>query len=382
MRFGFLREERFLEATGVLVGIMIGVGFYGIPFAFAKAGFLVGTLWLIALAVIIGFFDLLFTELMLSTKGAHQITGYVHIWLGPWARRVSMIAHFISLYGALLAYIIVVGEFLQNVLSRFFSIDPQLYSVGFAVVGAMAWLLRPKTIAKIELVFIALYTAAVVCIVAFGVRNIQGSHFLGWTPDFWYLPYGIILFALSGLSSLPVQRDILKGREHLIRPAIITALCFTVGLYLLFAAIVVGVSGDATSPAAFAGLFEFLGTPILVLGSLLGILTISTSYIMLGTALFETFRIDYGQSNILSWMLAVTPPVALFIIGFRNFIDIIGLVGGVALGTQCVLILASYLRARRAPQREPEVRVRVSGYVVVLCLLFFAAGVAAQFFLR
>lgn len=374
----YLRDTKFYHAVALLVGTMVGVGMYGIPFAFAKSGFWIGVAWLAGLAIVVALFNLMFAELALSTQGTHQVTGYVNIWLGPWARRISTFANVLSIYGALLAYIIVIGEFLHNILSHFITVDPQLYSVVFAVVASLLWMLRVRTIATIELGMIALYTLAVCCILAVGVGSIRPENFSGWTPDFWYLPYGVILFALAGLTAIPLQRQLLIGREKLLRPSILWAVGFAVILYVLFASVVVGVSGEVTSPASLAGLYDFLGTPIIVLGSLLGVLTIATSYVMLGTALFDTFHVDYRQGRPVSWLVAVIPPVAFFLSGLTNFIDIIGLVGAVAVGVQSILLCAAYLRARRMRLRQPEWKLHIPTFVVVLMALFFVVGAIVE----
>lgn len=378
MRFALPQDAKFYHAVAVLVGTMVGVGIFGIPFAFAKAGFWVGVAWLFGLAVVVAIFNLIFAELALSTPGRHQVIGYMHTWLGPWGRRLATLANVISLYGALLAYIIVFGEFSHNVLSHFIAVDPRLYSILFAVSVSMLWVLRVKTIAAIEQAMVVLYTVVVLLIVVMGAGSIRSGNFAGWTADFWYLPYGVLLFALAGLSAIPIQRQLLIGRERLMRSAILSAMGFTAGLYLLFAFVVVGVSGDATAPAAIAGLYGFLGTPVVIIGSLLGMLTITTSYLMLGTALFETFHIDYHVRVPIAWLLTGAPPLFLFMSGMTNFIDIIGLIGAVAVGLLSVLILAAYLRARRARLREPEFRVRISTTVVLCMAVLFAAGIVFE----
>ena len=42
-----LKNREFLHATSILIGTMVGVGIFGIPFAFAKAGFWVGLSFLV-----------------------------------------------------------------------------------------------------------------------------------------------------------------------------------------------------------------------------------------------------------------------------------------------------------------------------------------------
>jgi amino acid permease len=344
----YLRDTKFWHATAVLVGTMVGVGIYGIPFAFAKAGFLVGVAWLVVVAAVMLAFNLLFSELTLATRGVHQVSGYISIWLGPWGRRVATFANVLSLYGALLAFIIVAGEFLHNILSNFLAINPEWYAIVFAVAWSLVWFVRVRVIAAVELALIGVYAVIILIIAGLGIPHIALGNFSGWTPDFWYLPYGILLFAFAGMSAIPIQRQLLAGRERLMRPAIITAIAVTALFYLLFAFTVVGVSGDITSPEALSGLFGILGAPIILFGSVLGVLTISTSYVMLGTALYETFHIDYRLSAPTAWLLCIVPPIIFFLGGLRNFIDIIGLVGAVAVGLLGILLLSAFLKVRRS----------------------------------
>ncbi len=376
------RDRKFLHAVAVLIGTMVGVGIYGIPFAFAKAGFWVGMVWLVGLAGIVCLFNLMFAELTLSTQGTHQVAGYANIWLGAWGRRLMTLANMIGIYGALLAYMIVAGEFLHNVLSQFLTVDPQLYSLLFALMWSLLWILRPRTIAAIELALIGMYASVIVIVAAVGLPHIQPTFLTGWTPEFWYLPYGIVLFALAGLTAIPIQRTLLAGRERMLRPAIITSMIVVVALYALFALTIVGLSGEVTSPEALAGLYGIVGTPVILLASLLGILTVSSSYVMLGTALYETLHIDYRLRPSASWLFALVPPVLFFMSGLRNFIDVIGLVGAVAVGSQGVLLLAAYVRARRMRLRDAEIKLRIPVAIVWLLMAFFAAGVVHELLIR
>ncbi len=379
---GILRDGKFVYATAVLVGTMVGVGIFGIPFAFAKAGFWVGTAWLVGLALIVILFDLVFAELVLSSPGTHQVVGYINIWLGPLGRALMTCALLISMYGALLAYMIVSGEFLHNVLSQFLAVNPQWYSIGFASMLSLMWFIRLRTMAVFEIVLVGLYASIIAVIAGIGFPHIQWDHITAWTPEYWHLPYGVLLFAFAGMSAIPLQRELLSGRERLMRPAIITAVSIVAVLYLIFAFTIVGISGDITSPESFAGLFGTFGMPVIILGSCLGLLTMTTSYILLGTALFETFHRDYRIRPIHAWMLTLVPPLLMFVSGLRNFIDVIGLVGAVAIGFQSVLVLIAYVRSRKNRLRTPEFNIPIPSLLVWCLALIFLAGVVFELMLR
>ena len=380
--WALLRDRKFLHASAVLVGTMIGVGIYGIPFVFAKAGYFVGTGWLVAIAAVMALVHLLIAELTLATNGEHQLVGYVTIWLGRWARCVFGFAFILALTGALLAFIIVFGEFAHNVLSNFVAVDPQLYSILFALVGALVWFARIRTFASIEIVLISLYFAIVILISIVALPHIDVRNFMSTIPDYWFLPYGVLLFAFSGSGAIAIQRQLLRGRERLMRPAIIAAMVFVAFIYLLFATIVVGVSGDITSPEALAGLYGLVPSIVVLLGSVLGMVTISTSYIALGTALYETYRMDYGISARWAWLFTVVPPLAFFWSGLRNFIDVIGLAGAGGSGLIYAILLIAYLRSRRVRLRTPEFHIRIPAWAVVLLIAALAAGSVYEIVLR
>lgn len=375
----FLRDKQLLHAITVLIGTMVGVGVFGVPFVFAKAGFWVGLVFLLFAAGATMLLNLLYAEVILRTPTTHQLVGYTSIYLGRFFRMVILFVGVLTIYGALLAYIIISGEFLHNVLSQFFAIPPQYYSIGFFAVVSALLLFRLRTVAFIEFAMTLFFIAVVLVIFGIGIPQMRLENLTAFTPEFWFLPYGVLLFAMAGLTSIPIQRQILNGRERELKPAIIIAVSVAALLYLVFAFTVVGVSGEITSPDALEGLLAFLGYKIIFLGSLFGVLAIFTSYLMLGTALVDVFSLDYGIKRRTSWFLAVLPAILLFFSGMRNFIDVISLIGSVAIGIEAVVVIILVLRARKKGNRPPEFTIRVPRPVLYLLALVFAAGAIYAF---
>ncbi len=374
-----LSDKRFLHATAVLVGTMVGVGIFGIPFVFAKAGFFIGLAFLIFIALVTYFLNLLFTEVILRTDAPHQLTGYAGKYLGLTGKRLMLITSTLGIFGALLAYIIISGEFLNNIFSQITYIRPETFSIFFWIAVSGIMLLRFRTAAWIEFFMTGLFILIIVLIFGLGIQKIEIGNFLTFIPEFWFLPYGVLLFAFAGITSIPIQRQILGDKEHYLRPAITLAVILVSVLYLLFAITVVGVSGDITSPDALAGLFEYLGMPIIILGSFFGILAISTSYLMLSKALTDMFHFDYGLSKKWTWLLVTIPPFVLFLAGFRTFIDIINLVGSVAIGLEAIMIIFIFVRAKHKGDRIPEMSLQVPAWLLYFLSLVFAAGIIYAF---
>lgn len=375
-------NKQFLHSTAALVGTMVGVGIFGIPFVFAKAGFWVGFGYLVFTAIITTVGYLTFAEMVLRTDGRHELSGYAEVYLGAWAKKVILVSLTLGVYGALLAYIIVAGDFLHNIFSHLVFWPTQAYSILFFIAGSLLVLVGLRAIAWVEFGLMLLYIGVILIVFGFGVPKIEIANFSGVNPAFWFLPYGVLLFAFGGLTAVPIQRDILRGKEKLLKKSILTAIILVASLYLLFAVTVVGVSGDVTSPDAVSGLFDFLGPRIIFLGSVFGILAVTTSFLLLGTALLDVFTWDYKVRRIWAWLLVVVPPLALYLSGLRNFIDIISLVGAVALGVEPIILMIAYRKAKKHGSRRPEFTIDVPVPVLALIGALFAAGTAYALIIR
>ena len=371
----------FYYAVAALAGTMVGVGVFGIPFSFAKSGFWVGTGFLVAIGLITVLLDLMYGEVILRTQRPHQITGYTEMYLGGAFKKVIFFALALVFYSALLIYTILAGEFLNNIFSSVVYISPTVYSLVFFFLMSFLVLAGIKRFSWLELVLAALFSLVIVAILVVGWPSINFTNFSGIQPEFWFLPYGILLFAFAGFSAVPIQRELLGDKEHLLRKAIIFAVAFVGLLYFIFAFTVVGISGDVTTPEAISGLYEFLGGKIVFLGSLFGILAVSTSFLMLGSAFMETFTLDYGISKKMAWLLTIVPPFILFLGGLRTFIDIMSLAGSVAIGLEGIILILVYVKAKSKGDRVPEYSLELPRFIYYFLMLVFLAGIAYSIFI-
>lgn len=373
-------NKNFFYAIAALVGTMVGVGVFGVPFSFAKAGFGVGFLFLLLTGFLTLVVDIMFGEVVLRTKERHQTVGYAGLYLGILWKRVMFFAVILSIYAAMLAYIIISGDFLSNFLSPFFYLSHTAYSYFFAVILSFLLLSGLKRVSTVELILTALFVSVVLLVFGFGIPKINPNNLKTFNPEFWFLPYGILLFAFAGISAIPIQREILRGEENKLKKSIWWSVLLVGVLYLLFAFTVVGVSGDVTSPDAITGLFDFLGNKIVVLGSIFGVLAVGTSFLMLGSALDEVFKWDYGLKKGWSWLLTVLPPFILFMIGLRTFIDIISLAGSLAIGLIMLILIFIYLSAKTKGDRAPEYSLNIPKWVLYFMVALFAAGIGYVLF--
>ena len=360
----------------------MGVGIFGIPFTFAKAGFWVGFLFLIFIGFITLLLNLMYGEVILRTHEEHQITGYTEKYLGIWFKRAIFFSVALGLYSALLAYTVIAGDFLNNIFSSVFYASPTSYSLVFFFVLSILILLGIRRISWVELLLVGLFAVVVLSILGVGINKINLSNFTGIQPEFWFLPYGVLLFAFAGFSAIPIQRDILRSQENNFKKSILLAVLLTSALYLLFAFTVLGISGEVTTPDAVSGLYEFLGSKIIFLGSLFGILAVSTSFLMLGSAFLDMFHLDYNVPRKLAWLLVVAPPLVLFLGGLRTFIDIISLAGSVAIGLEGVVLTFVYIKSKSKGDRVPEYSLELPKFIYYLLIFMFGAGIVYALFIK
>ncbi len=367
-------DKTFWLGTATLVGGTIGVGVYGMPFAFQKAGFLVGFLFLAGLSGLMLLTNLLYGEIILRTESRHQLIGYTRKYLGGAAAKINLFTVMLGSYGALIGIIIISGGFLTNIFTVWFRISPAGWSTIFIVVTAIFIFRGLRTVSRIDFFTMLIFAGVVLAIGLWGAGKIQYDNYTLAARDFWFLPFGIVMFALNGFSGVPLAREVLAGREDKLRRAIFVGTLIPAVLYLIFTVIVVGLSGEATSPDAVSGLSFPLGAGIVLVGSFLGFMTSATIFLNLGTSMKESFQQDFRFKRRWAWLLTVLPPYFLYLSGIRNFIDIISLVGGVAVSIEMVILIFMYASARKHGERVPEYSIRLPLPVLYLMMLIFAAG--------
>ena len=368
-------NSRFFSAVAVLVGGTIGVGIFGVPFVFAKAGFLVSLLFLVGLTVLTLVLNLAYGEVILRTDKPHQLVGYAGIYLGDFVKKLTFFTFTLGIYSALLAYIVVAGEFLNNVVSLKFYLSPGSLGTVFFIAGALAVAAGFKALARVDFWAALFYIVAVAGIGLWGIPQVNLSNFVLFNKEFWFLPYGVIFFALTGMSSVVLQREVLEGQEFHLKKAILFGTLTPAVIYLFLALIVVGISGEATSTEAVAGLIPFLGQKIIVLGSLFGIAAIFTSFINLARVLQESFSFDWHLNKFWAWFFALFPPFFIFLLGVRDFIGIIGLAGALAIGLHSIIFVLIYGKVKKLGHRIPEYSLNLPNWFWYLAIVLFSAGV-------
>ena len=378
------KRKHFLEAVATLVGMIIGAGILGIPYAVANAGFLTGLLDIILIGLAVLVLNLYVGEIMLRTKDDHQLTGYAEKYLGKFGKSLMIFSMIFGLYGALVAYTLKEGEFLAAIFAPNIGGTPLIYSIIFFLVAAFLIYKGIKAIERSELVMVFFIVFIISLFIAVAFPFVDIKNLTAFSPQKLFLPYGVILFAFLGAAAIPEVGIELKENKTKIKKAIVWGSLIPLIVYVLFTFIVVGVvSPEKMTDDAIIGFGNALGHKVLLFGLIFGMLTMATSFIAVGLALKEMYNFDFKCSNDLSTFLACFVPlvisVALILIkvdhAFFKVIDITGIVSG---GVAGILIILMVWKAKKLGERKPEYSVHSKKIFDILLILMFLAGMVYE----
>jgi len=369
------KSGKFPQTVALLIGTIIGAGVLGIPYVVAQSGFTFGLINILVLGFIILMLNLYVGEVALRTKKDHMLPGYAGKYLGKWGKWAITATTVFGLYGAMIAYVIGVGE----VLSALFGGSAPLWGWIFFIVFIGLVFFNLRVIAESELFLSLLVIALILIISVLAFSSIEVSNLGGGDITKAFLPYGVILFAFAGISAIPEMKAEIGKNKKKFKKAIILGSLIPIALYILFTIVVVGVTGLATTEVATIGLGELLGTKMLILGNLFAFFSMATSFILVAYALKWMFYYDFDQSKSKSWVLTWIIPLIFLIIFDGSFIGIVGITGAVAGGLEGILIVLMVMAAKKKGDKKPEYSVPLNWFFGGILALIFILGIAYQF---
>jgi len=346
---------KFLKALAIFLGTIIGVGIFGLPFVAFKTGFFIVVGYFVAMAIVAILINVIYGRVVLGTNENHRLPGYVQEYLGSRWKKFSFFVMALGLTGALLAYLIVGGQFLFSYFGSLLGGNVILYTLLFFAIGAFLVFRGVKSISSIELILLCIlfFILATFFIKAFPFIDI--NNFQGFNLGYVFFPYGVVLFSLWGTSVIPEIKEMIHESNISLNKIIVSGILISAIIYIFFIYIIQGGSG-IVSEDAISGLEASLGSNVIRLGFLFGIIACFTSFITLALTLKKVLWYDFGLDKNLSWFLTCFFPLGLFFLGFRKFIDVIGFTGAIALGIEGMIIVflyRQYLRKRLCKRMNP-----------------------------
>jgi tyrosine-specific transport protein len=370
----------FYEAVATLIGTTIGAGILGIPYVVSKSGFVIGLLHILLIGAVIIIVNLYLGEITLRTKKTHQLCGYAEKYLGSFGRKLMTLVMMGGIYGAMIAYMIGVGDALHSV---FPSISAFIFSLCFFALVSIVVYLGLKVVEQSELFMSAIVVvlATIIIFAAILSSRFSISNLTAVNTNQFFVPFGVVLFAFLGMTAVPEMREEIGRQSKKLKRAIIIGGLVPLAIYAFFAFAVVGISDGSVGQVATIHLSQVLGSGMGIFANLFAVFAMSTSFLALGLGLKEMYCYDYCMKNSYAWIITCVVPIAAFLLGVRSFIGVLGMVGVFSGGIQGILIALMHRNAKKKGDRKPEYSLHDSRVLSYIIIAIFAIGIVYELFL-
>lgn len=369
------KHKNFLEAIFVIIGGVVGLGVFAIPFAAKNIGLYPGLFLIFSISFLMIFLNTLFAEIIIFTKKNECIIAYSRRYLGKIAKIVETFSIIFGYTGSLLAYTLATAVFVTSLLSLDQAYFWPIILVSQAI-NSLILIRGFKGLGKIELLF-SFLMCLVFCFLFFKSFAFFQETKTNWLETF--LPYGVVLFALSGEASIPIAVNLLEKEKKKIGWVIFVSylvIAFVTAIFFVSAFL---TSGQNITPDPFVSMSQKMGQWVVYFGSFLGLLAVLTSHWAISGYLKKILETDLKIKQILSWFFVVFSPAILILLGAYNFIHIIGLVGVIAGTTDALIILIIYRKVfSRKNSKNVVLPFKVPGlFIWIIFGIFLAAAISS-----
>lgn len=367
-------DRRYYQAIMTLVGTIIGVGLFSVPFVIAKSGILPLLLLLPALAGVQHLFHKYYAEIVMVAGEKHRLPGYVGKYFNARWRNVVLVITLLATYGSLLAYIIVGGIFFNQLLEPYFGSHLFAFTTILFLVQAIIVLYGLNLIAKVETLLTVLLLLTLVVIFGKSLDYFEISNFKPVSWVYFLLPYGPLFFAVGGDSAIPEVCRLLENDKVKIKKAIRWGTFIPAIFTLLFVLAIVGVTGDNTTPDTLIGLSKVFPPQVITLAIALGLLAIVTSFITVAQATKEVFYWDLKINKKISWLLALVPSYLLFVLGVHNLTSVVSVTGSISGGIIGIVLIWLFFKVKNGSKDGGLIETRLTKNMAYFLTLLFIGG--------
>jgi amino acid permease len=328
--------KNFFKGAALVAASTFGAGIFALPYVFKEAGWIIGIFYLAVFSCFIVAAHILYWKVLVRFGEKKRILGLARDYLGNIGYFFGVLGVATGLILTLAAYLILGSIFLAAVLPVFGSATFFVFwlAVSFPL------LFGDKRASAIEFFGITA-TSLIIAFIFFSA--LPSSGFFSATPANLkniFLPFGAILFALAGWTSIERVYDWFRGTN--VSPAKISVSIGggTALIALLYVMFVFGIFGSASviTPDTISGVSGWPVWKSLLLG-ILGLVAIWTSHLPISLEAKNVIEHDLHWSPAASRAVVFFLPVILVILGLNSFLRIISVVGGVFIGLQYLLII-------------------------------------------
>ncbi len=363
--------------AGLLAGTIIGAGIFALPFVFEKAGILTGLFYLVIFGVVFTLIHLMYAEVILKTGSNHRFPGYARTYLGNFGFWSTILTTVIGMVITLTIYLILSVSFINLIEPISFNAFGFFNLLFFWLLGSAAIFLEIRRLALLESLITGGIIVIILIIAGYGLNFLDKINTTSiFNIQNIFLPYGAVLFALAGRTAVPAVINYFQKTNQSLsgvkKPLILGTLAPAL-VYLLFVFGILGLSGTVSEDAV-SGLIGHVPNLILKLIGIFGLISLWSSYIVIGLDVKNTMRYDLKFPKILAGLTVIFSPLILFLLGFQNFLVMIGLVGGIFIALEGIFIVLMWRKSRKT-KPESIIFKKLNPFVVYALIIVFIGGI-------
>ncbi|MEK7481899.1 MAG: aromatic amino acid transport family protein, partial [Patescibacteria group bacterium] len=361
--------------ASLLSGTIVGAGMFALPFIFNKAGLGLGFFYLIFFGIVSMLVHLMYADIILRTQENHRFAGYAKIYFGELGFWSGFLMTVVGAIFSLLVYLVLSVSFINLVAPIF----PDNYEVLiFWFFGSMAFFLNINKITYFEFLTDIGMWLIILAIIIYGFFDFKLSGPLLMDANYFFFPYGAILFSLAGRVAIPAVLGYFRNNNKspaLAKKPIILGSLTPIIVYAVFVLGVLGLSTErGPSEDSISGLASKLPPEILYALIILGAISLWSTYIVIGRDVKKSLEHDLNLNGLFSALAVSIIPLLLYFAGFDNFIKLISLVGGIFIGLEAIFIVLMWQRASKTAAKEMIFK-KINPLIIYSLIFVFVGGI-------
>jgi len=309
------------EGLAILIGTQVGAGILGLPYAASKVGMVPALFILLGVMLLLMFTALIILKLSAEMRGA-QMSTMAQKLLGNTGGWIMYLSILIMGFGAMLAYIAGMG----SVFSSLLGVDETVGAIIFWSLASAVIYLGLEASGKTELIMSFLMLALFIGTTSplFPYANLENAAYTKLSGILSMT--GVAIFALGCHTIIPdIYRGI--GDYRKTRNVVILAFLIPTIIYAIFMVSFLLAFGKSTPQIATQGLEMLYGGVGKIVGNIIPLLAITTSYIGIGLAQQSNSKEFLKLRKPIAWSLTTIPPIVVYLAGIKNFADVLAFAG-------------------------------------------------------
>ncbi|USS39988.1 GerAB/ArcD/ProY family transporter [Thermococcus aggregans] len=369
-----MKKLTLAEASAMLIGTQIGAGVLGLPYALKDAGIL-GVL-VVIVAGLMTLLTALFVLEVAAKNPGKSLSKLTEEHLGKVGGALMFLSISALAYGALIAYIAGSSEIIHSLTN----IKPEIAALIFWGLMSAIVFMGIKASGEAELTLSLVLLLALALSIALVLGRIERDNLFTFNTSAALNGLGVVIFAYVSHMVIP---ELFKGLKDVKTTAKAVFIGYLVPMvfYALFVLSFVGAFGSNTPELATSALERLYGNLGRILGLVLPLAAICTSYIGIALAGMDNIKEVLRVNKVHAWILTVFPPLIVYFLGLKSFVNALWLAGTFGgLLYAGILPTAMYLKVKREQKGfhldVPHWVAYFSGVIFLMLFLYSIASLA------